>query len=83
MRWVVGTVSNIVDLILFSEHLLSSQDNALAMNSAIWERRWLPWLVFADIALNKLSQGETAAAFAEASKQASIRRETYQPLPLF
>lgn len=83
MRWVVGTVSNIVDLILFSEHLLASQDNAIAMNSAIWERRWLPWLVFADIALTKLSQGETAAAFAEASQQASIRRQTYQPLPLF
>lgn len=83
MRWVIGTIENISDLILFNEHLRASQDEAIRLNSEQWERKWLPWLVFSDIALAKLSQGETALAFVDGTKLAGTRREKYRPLPLF
>lgn len=82
MRWVVGTVNNIADLILFNEHLKASQADAHRQQPDAWEQRWLPWLVFSDIALAKLAQGETASAFFEAQQVAALRRTAYQPFPL-
>jgi len=39
--------------------------------------------VFADVALSKLRQGETAKIYAEADLLAKSLRPTYQPFPLF
>lgn len=82
MRYVVATQENVVDLILFNEHLKAHQAEALASRPESWEKRWLPWLVFSDIALGKLSQGETAAVFARAQKEAVLRRLDYTTIPL-
>jgi hypothetical protein len=83
MRWVVATKDNIIDLILFNEYLKETQDIAVHEHPEIWEKRWLPWLIFSDIALAKLSQGETAKIFSEANALAFELRTTYQPFPLF
>jgi len=82
MRWVVATVENVADLILFHEHLSASEQAAIASDPERWEHKWLPWLVFAEIALKKLSQGETARVHAEAIELAATRRVTYTPFPL-
>lgn len=82
MRWVVATVENIADLILFYEHLAASEQAAIASAPDRWEQKWLPWLVFAEIALKKLSQGETARVHAEATVLAAARRNTYTAFPL-
>ena len=83
MRWVVATVDNVSDLILFHDYLDKAQEDAALRNSESWETRWLPWLVFTDIALTKLSQGATATVFRQASEKAEARRPTYRPIPLF
>jgi hypothetical protein len=83
MHWVVATRENITDLILFNEHLKAAQDDGSREHPEMWERRWLPWLVFSDIALTKLSQGDTAKLFADATIQAAERRSRYRPFPLF
>lgn len=80
MRFIVGTVENISDLILFHEYLKSKEEEALKCNPANWEQRWLPWLVLAEIALAKLSQGDTASAYLLAQTNADARRPTYKPL---
>lgn len=82
-RWVVATIENVADLILFNEYLASIQDDASRTNPEAWEQRWLPWLVFSDIALAKLAQGDTAKIYGEASKSADSRRARYQVFPLF
>lgn len=82
MRYIVGTVDNICDLILFDEHLRSSQETQAKLNPTGWENRWLPWLALTEVALAKLAQGETAAAFVRARAQAEVRRPDYKPLPL-
>lgn len=83
MRYIVGTVDNICDLILFDEHLRSSQEVQAKLNPTGWENRWLPWLALTEVALVKLAQGETATAFIRAKAQAEIRRRDYKPFPLF
>ena len=82
MSWVVATTANICDLILFNDYLDRSQESAIQRNSELWEKKWLPWLVFSEIALAKLSQGETAAIYRDAVALAELRKATYQPIPL-
>lgn len=82
-RWVVATIENVADLILFNEYLASAQDDASRTHPEAWEQRWLPWLVFSDIALAKLAQGNTAKIYDEASKFADSKRARYQVFPLF
>lgn len=79
---VVGSVENIVDLLLFNKHLNAQQDAKMATNADRWIEKWLPWLVFSNIALSKLKLGETAAKFAEASLIAEARYPTYCTIPL-
>lgn len=79
MRYLVGTVDNIADLILFEEYLRSQEDVAMQVNAASWEKRWLPWLALAEVALAKFAQGETAAAYVRAKKLADLRRADYKP----
>jgi hypothetical protein len=83
MRYLVGTVDNIADLILFQEYLKSMEEVAMQTSPGNWERRWLPWLALAEVALAKFAHGETATAFAQARVKADARRPTYKPFPLF
>jgi hypothetical protein len=82
MRYVVANQENVVDLILFNGHLKAYQADGLISRPESWEKRWLPWLVFSDIALEKLSQGETASVFIRAQKEAALRRPDYTMIPL-
>ncbi len=79
VRYVVATVENIADLIMFNKYLRESQGQQIEENPDGWEQRWLPWLVFSDIALAKLSKGETAKIFAEAIVFAESRAGNYTP----
>ena len=82
MRWVVATPHNVADLILFNEYLRESQDDCERQNPDAWEARWLPWLIFSDIALDKMAHGETATLFADAKARAAAHRPSYQAFPL-
>lgn len=82
MRYLVGTIENIADLILFNEHLKANEEIALQFGSLSFEKRWLPWLVLSTIALAKFAQGETASAFVQAQILAARRRPSYISFPL-
>lgn len=82
MRWVVATVDNIADLILFEEHLKATANAGADQPAADWEERWLPWLAFTQVALQKLREGETAGVYGQAVTLAAERRITYAGIPL-
>lgn len=83
MHWVVATVDNIIDLILFNKYLNDSMEELVRNNPDIWENRWLPWFVFSEIALTKLSQGETSKVFMDAKSQIAKRQSSYVAIPLY
>lgn len=82
MRWVVATRENIADLVLFNQYLKTAQDSYAPNNPERWEKFWLPWLVFSDIALSKLALGETAQLFEEGRALAADQARHYTPIPL-
>jgi len=82
MRWVVATVDNIADLILFSEHLRGTAEMGTDQPAADWQERWLPWLAFAEVALQKLRGGEGSGLYTQAAALAEQRRTTYSRIPL-
>ena len=82
MRWVVATVDNITDLILFNEHLQAAAIAPPDQPAADWEERWLPWLAFTKVVLQKMREGETAGLYAQAVTLAAERRTTYARIPL-
>lgn len=82
MRWVVATVDNIADLILFDEHLQAAAKLRPDTPAAHWEERWLPWLAFTKVVLQKMREGETAGLYARALTLAAERRTTYARIPL-
>lgn len=82
MRWVVATVDNVADLILFNEYLNTTAEGNSEMLPEDWEERWLPWLAFTNVALQKLKEGECAAVYAKAVPLANERRADYARIPL-
>lgn len=82
MRWVVATVDNVADLILFNEYLNTTAEGGTALLPEDWEERWLPWLAFTNVALQKLKEGECAAVYAQAASLANERRAEYAQIPL-
>jgi hypothetical protein len=82
MHYLIGTVENIADLILFNQHLKANERIGLQEGSLNFEKRWLPWLVLSNIALTKFAQGETASAFVKAGILAEQRRPSYKSIPL-
>lgn len=82
MRWVVATVDNITDLILFDEHLQAAAKARPDQPAADWEERWLPWLAFTTVVLQKMREGETAGLYVQAVALAEERRTTYARIPL-
>jgi hypothetical protein len=73
LRFVVASVPNITDLILFFRHLRMSRPEFEATRPQRWLETWLPWLVFADVALEKIQRGPTAAVFLSAKAAADAR----------
>jgi len=82
MRWVVATRENISDLVLFNQYLRTAQEGYALDYPERWEHVWLPWLVFTEIALTKLGQGETTMVLAEGKKHALEKAKHFTPLPL-
>jgi hypothetical protein len=82
MRWVVATVDNVADLMLFKEHLESARGTASGAHLERWEERWAPWLAFAEVVLHKLREGECAGIHDAALAAAAARRAEYVCLPL-
>lgn len=82
MRWVVATVDNVADLMLFKEHLESVRTTGSGTDSERWEERWAPWLAFAEVVLHKLREGECAGIHDAALAEATARRANYVRLPL-
>ena len=83
MRYVVATLENAVDLILFNRYLNKVEQEYHEKNPDAWEERWLSWRVFSDVAVSKMSIGETAKLFKEATALADLREPFYLPIPLF
>ena len=73
MRFVVATVSNLTDLILFHRHLQMNRTEFEATRPTRWLEVWLPWLVFSEVALEKAQRGGTAATYLEARRDADTR----------
>lgn len=80
MRYLVGSVEHILDLILFNEHL--EREHESNRDNANWLSKWRPWLVFTDVALSKMRVGETADAYLQAQRLLDERRAEYAPIPL-
>lgn len=80
MRYLVGSVSHIVDMMLFHEHLTREFDRN--KHNSTWVNKWLPWKVFTEVVLAKVRIGETAAAYLDAEKAVCERRAKYVPMAL-
>jgi hypothetical protein len=83
LRFVIATVSNITDLILFDWHLQRSRPEFEATRPERWVEAWLPWLVFAEVALEKVQRGPSAAIYMTAKRAAEDRIRsgvTFPPL---
>jgi hypothetical protein len=80
MRYLVGSVEHIGDLMLFNEHL--EREHESNREDANWLSKWRPWLVFTDVALSKMRLGETADAYLQAQGLLDERRAEYAPIPL-
>lgn len=82
MRWVVATPDNIADLMLFREHLEASRNAGASTAMVHWDDKWLPWLIFTEVVLHKLREGECAGLHEQAARLADERRACYVRIPL-
>lgn len=73
LRFVVATVPNITDLVLFYWHLQNNRPEFEATRPERWLQTWLPWLVFAEVALEKVQRGPTASIYLAAKTAAEGR----------
>jgi hypothetical protein len=73
LRFVVATVPNVTDLILFNYRLEVSRPEMEATRPERWAEVWLPWLIFSEVALDKMSRGPEAAIYLEAKAAADVR----------
>lgn len=67
---VIGTIENLMDLILWHHHLEQARPNWEMDRPERWESVWLPWLVFSEVVIEKASRGRTVKEFKEAKKLA-------------
>jgi hypothetical protein len=72
-RFVIATVPSITDLILFHRHLQMSQSEFEATRPQRWLDVWLPWLIFTEVALEKVQRGNTAPIYLKAKRIAESR----------
>jgi hypothetical protein len=75
LRFVIASVPNITDLILFHLHLRKNRLEFEATRRQRWVKTWLPWLVFAEVALEKAQRGPSAAIYLKARMAAEARIE--------
>jgi hypothetical protein len=66
-RFVVATVENLKDLILFNRHLEQSRREWEIARPEKWTKDWLPWLVFTQVVMDQASRGRTAPEFFKAN----------------
>jgi hypothetical protein len=65
-RFVVATVSNLKDLILWNQHLKQHRPEWESTRPERWGEVWLPWLVFTETAIEQASRGRTIMEFKKA-----------------
>jgi hypothetical protein len=65
-RFVVGTTENLRDLLLWNCHLKRLQPEWEKTRPERWEKIWLPWLVFTEVAIQQASRGRTVEEFKKA-----------------
>ncbi len=82
MRWVIATVETVADLILFKEQLERSFKAPGRAQTDAFVDKWLSWLIFAEVALQKLRESESAGVYEKAMKLATQRRSSYRRIPL-
>ncbi len=65
-RFVVATVENLKDLILWNHHLEKQRDQWERERPERWEKVWLPWLAFTQVAIESASRGRTLPEYTKA-----------------
>lgn len=76
MRFVPATPANVLDLVLFNRFLKSVQPEMEVQQPERWAGKWMEWLAFTEVALDKLARGVTAKVFADAmAKSGTIDTE--------
>ena len=65
-RFVLATVENLKDLILWNYYLKSRRDEWEKQRPERWEKVWLPWLAFTEVAIEAAGRGRTMVEFAKA-----------------
>lgn len=63
---VIATEENLTDLIVWNRHLEESRLDWEVNRPERWERVWLPWLVFTQVAIEQASRGRTVGTFMKA-----------------
>lgn len=66
-RFVVATVENLKDLILWNHHLEKQREEWERERPERWEKIWLPWLAFTQVAIESASRGRTLPEYAKAN----------------
>jgi hypothetical protein len=80
--FVVATVENLKDLILWNNHLEQSRSDWEANRPERWEKIWLPWLVFTEVAIEQANRGRIVKAFIQAktiAEELIARKEVNLP----
>jgi hypothetical protein len=73
MHWVLATVENVADLIQFKERFGESLNSLDHAQPSPLVEKWLPWVIFAEVALQKLRESECAAVYQAAIKLVAQR----------
>lgn len=66
-RFVVASVENLKDLILWNHHLKAQRDEWEKQRPERWEKVWLPWLAFTEVAIEAASRGRTLIEYTKAN----------------
>ncbi len=83
-RFVIATVENLKDLVLWNCHLEQQRPEWERTRPERWERVWLPWLIFTTVAIEQASRGRTVREFKKAKEladeQIASNRVNFGPL---
>ena len=69
---VIATIENLRDLIIWNHHVATKRQEWEATRPEKWQRDWLPWLVFTEVAMQKAKRGRTAPIFQQAAAKARV-----------
>lgn len=79
-RYVFATAENVAHLLMWRRHLLGERERMLSERPERWVDVWEPWLVFIDVALEKLQAGQFKKTYSEAEVLAETRESVFPEL---